>query len=159
MQKHWCVWAIVAGFGLTAACTKQVNVCHQDSDCGDVAFPFCDVDGQYAASGGVDGRVTANGGSGGACGTSGNPGPTDATAAVRVGGCMAGNGVGAAYSGSGGTATDLPGDGTTGTGSVRGGGGGGAVGRVAIRTKDGMYERGSAAISSAKISTGTLVAK
>jgi hypothetical protein len=58
MQKHWCVWVAVAGLGVAAACTKQVNVCHQDSDCSDVAYPFCDVDGQYAASGGAKGVCT-----------------------------------------------------------------------------------------------------
>ncbi|HEY1554368.1 MAG TPA: hypothetical protein VGF94_06005 [Kofleriaceae bacterium] len=33
-------------------CSKQVNECHGDSDCKDPAYPFCDVDGEYAASGG-----------------------------------------------------------------------------------------------------------
>ncbi|MEO6773597.1 MAG: hypothetical protein ABI467_11360 [Kofleriaceae bacterium] len=57
MQKHWCVVVAIVGFG-TAACTKQVNVCHQDSDCGDVAYPFCDMNGEYAASGGDKGVCT-----------------------------------------------------------------------------------------------------
>jgi hypothetical protein len=34
------------------ACTKKVDVCHMDSDCSDPAFPFCDVNGEFAASGG-----------------------------------------------------------------------------------------------------------
>lgn len=37
---------------LSTACTKKVNECSGDSDCKDIAYPFCDVDGQYAASGG-----------------------------------------------------------------------------------------------------------
>ncbi|MEP6862975.1 MAG: hypothetical protein ABJE66_20275 [Deltaproteobacteria bacterium] len=148
----------VSGTSITVAAMGIVNVAGQggDDDSGGGAGGNVVFESPMVA---LDGRVTANGGSGGACGTAGNPGPIDATAAVRVGGCMAGNGVGAAYSGRGGTATDLPGDGATDTGSVRGGGGGGAVGRVEIKTRDGMYEHGSAAIISAKISTGVLVAK
>jgi len=36
-----------------AACTKTVNECNSDSDCKDVAYPFCDVNGEFAASGGA----------------------------------------------------------------------------------------------------------
>jgi hypothetical protein len=43
-----CVLFVVLGFG----CTKKVNECASDSDCKDVAYPFCDVDGQYSPSGG-----------------------------------------------------------------------------------------------------------
>ena len=33
-------------------CTKTVSQCSQDSDCTTAVFPFCDVNGEYAASGG-----------------------------------------------------------------------------------------------------------
>ncbi len=45
--------AVVAG-----GCTKQVNQCGGDSDCKDVTYPFCDVNGEYAASGGEHGICT-----------------------------------------------------------------------------------------------------
>ena len=35
-----------------ASCTKRINECDSDADCTNPAYPFCDVDGQYAASGG-----------------------------------------------------------------------------------------------------------
>ncbi|MEO8550792.1 MAG: hypothetical protein ABI678_12490 [Kofleriaceae bacterium] len=35
----------------TAACTQKANQCSADSDCKDIAYPFCDVDGQFAAAG------------------------------------------------------------------------------------------------------------
>lgn len=40
--------AALAGVG----CTKTINQCNSDSDCKDVAYPFCDLNGQYPASGG-----------------------------------------------------------------------------------------------------------
>ena len=40
-------------------CTKDVNRCSTDSDCGDIAHPFCDVNGEYAYSGGIAGVCTA----------------------------------------------------------------------------------------------------
>ncbi len=33
------------------ACTKQPNACTTDSDCTNPAYPFCDVDGEFAVSG------------------------------------------------------------------------------------------------------------
>ncbi len=39
-------------FASLTACTKTVHQCSKDSDCTNLAYPFCDVDGQYAASGG-----------------------------------------------------------------------------------------------------------
>jgi hypothetical protein len=33
-------------------CTKQVNTCMSDADCMNPAYPFCDVNGEFAASGG-----------------------------------------------------------------------------------------------------------
>ncbi|MEO8550858.1 MAG: hypothetical protein ABI678_12820 [Kofleriaceae bacterium] len=107
----------------------------------------------------IDGKVTANGGSGGACGSNGSNATADATAAPRVGGCTSTNGVGAAYSGAGGTGTAAPGDGLADTGSPRGGGGGGAVGRVEVKTADGTYAHGASSIVSAKISAGMLAPK
>ena len=44
--------------GSIFGCTKDVNRCAQDSDCGDVAFPFCDVDGTYPPSSGIHGVCT-----------------------------------------------------------------------------------------------------
>lgn len=41
-----------------ASCSKRVNFCESDKDCADPAFPFCDVDGQYAPSGGVANTCT-----------------------------------------------------------------------------------------------------
>src|SRR3569832_801254 len=35
-----------------AACTKTVNECKSDSDCKDIAYPFCDVNGEFGPSGG-----------------------------------------------------------------------------------------------------------
>ena len=40
---------------LWAGCTKTVNECSSDTDCKDVAYPFCDVDGQFGPSGGAVG--------------------------------------------------------------------------------------------------------
>ena len=37
---------------LASACTKRINQCESDADCTNPAYPFCDVDGQYEASGG-----------------------------------------------------------------------------------------------------------
>jgi hypothetical protein len=104
----------------------------------------------------VDGRVAANGGSGGACGLDGNDGSSDLVAAASVGGCMSGNGVGAARSGTGGTGAIAPTDATADTGLQSGGGGGGAAGRVSIKTADGTYAHGAASIVSAKISASAL---
>lgn len=36
-----------------SACTERVNVCNSDSECTDPAYPFCDVNGEYAESGHV----------------------------------------------------------------------------------------------------------
>ena len=48
MVGAWLVVALAA-----AGCgTKRVNVCNADTDCKDPSFPFCDVNGQYPASGG-----------------------------------------------------------------------------------------------------------
>jgi hypothetical protein len=48
---------VLAGLA-TGACTKEENRCKADADCADPAYPFCDVDGQYAASGGAKGVCT-----------------------------------------------------------------------------------------------------
>jgi hypothetical protein len=32
---------------LGVGCTKTVNQCSVDSDCDNVAYPFCDVNGEY----------------------------------------------------------------------------------------------------------------
>lgn len=37
---------------LLACGTEKINQCEKDSDCEDIAYPFCDVDGQYSPSGG-----------------------------------------------------------------------------------------------------------
>jgi len=53
------VWVPLFLFTCTVtACTKQVNVCKSDSDCSDIAYPFCDVNGEYAPSGGEKGVCT-----------------------------------------------------------------------------------------------------
>lgn len=39
-------------FASLSACTKTVKQCTKDSDCANIAYPFCDVNGQYEASGG-----------------------------------------------------------------------------------------------------------
>lgn len=104
----------------------------------------------------ISGRIVANGGSGGACGVSGNNGTLDASPAAHVGGCMATNGVNPAVSGAGGTKTQLPEDAQTDASSLRGGGGGGAVGRLEIKTKDGTFAQSSTTIISAMISMGML---
>lgn len=104
----------------------------------------------------LSGRVVANGGSGGACGVSGNNGTLDASPAAHVGGCMGSTGIGPAVSGAGGTKTQLPEDAQTDTTSLRGGGGGGAVGRLAIKTRDGTFAQSSSTIISAIVSMGML---
>jgi hypothetical protein len=46
-------WALLAVAMASAACTtKQQNTCKSDSDCTNPAYPFCDVNGEFAASGG-----------------------------------------------------------------------------------------------------------
>jgi len=54
MSNSWREW-VVAGLVAvsTAACTKTVNQCEVDSNCKNVAYPFCDVNGEYPSSGGV----------------------------------------------------------------------------------------------------------
>jgi hypothetical protein len=51
MKALLCIGS-VALCVLAAACTKQQNKCTKDSDCTNVAYPFCDVNGEFAASGG-----------------------------------------------------------------------------------------------------------
>jgi hypothetical protein len=46
------VLVLVASAALEAGCTKRINQCSIDSDCKDIVYPFCDVDGEYQASGG-----------------------------------------------------------------------------------------------------------
>jgi hypothetical protein len=55
MKAAFVIFAIV---GLAGSCTKSVNMCQSDSDCTNPAYPFCDVDGQYPASGGVKNTCT-----------------------------------------------------------------------------------------------------
>lgn len=43
---------------LLVGCTRRVNECASDSDCTDVAYPFCDVKGEYGPSGGQAGVCT-----------------------------------------------------------------------------------------------------
>lgn len=38
---------------LVGGCTKRVNQCTSDSDCTDPAYPFCDLNGEFPASGGM----------------------------------------------------------------------------------------------------------
>jgi len=38
---------------LLGGCSKTVSECTKDSDCTNIVYPFCDADGEYAASGGV----------------------------------------------------------------------------------------------------------
>jgi len=83
----------------------------------------------------IAGLVAANGGSGGACSMFGNNGPISSEAAPAVGGC------GLTHSGAGGTATALPGSGSS---PINGpAGGGGAVGRVLIESADGSHGAGT----------------
>jgi hypothetical protein len=51
MFKWTAVLAVLCSI-LAVACTKHVDGCDANSDCTDPAYPFCDVDGQYAPSGG-----------------------------------------------------------------------------------------------------------
>ncbi len=41
--------------GALAGCTKDANRCKQDADCGNVAYPFCDLAGEYPPSAGIAG--------------------------------------------------------------------------------------------------------
>lgn len=47
VSKVWGVLVVAA----LAACTERVNVCERDADCSNPAFPFCDVNGEFAESG------------------------------------------------------------------------------------------------------------
>lgn len=42
----------VLAVALSACGTEKISQCTKDSDCKDIAYPFCDVDGQYSPSGG-----------------------------------------------------------------------------------------------------------
>lgn len=42
----------VLAVALSACGTEKISQCTKDSDCTDIAYPFCDVDGQYSPSGG-----------------------------------------------------------------------------------------------------------
>ncbi|CAN5240704.1 hypothetical protein BH11MYX1_BH11MYX1_42670 [soil metagenome] len=59
MSHQWREW-VVAGLVAvsTAACTKTVNQCETDSDCKNVAYPFCDLNGEYPSSGGMSNICT-----------------------------------------------------------------------------------------------------
>ena len=47
-NRRW----IVAVLAVVGCGTKRVNVCSSDADCMDPGYPFCDVNGEYPASGG-----------------------------------------------------------------------------------------------------------
>jgi hypothetical protein len=49
---------LVAAAVLAGGCTKRVNVCYSDADCKDPGYPFCDVNGEYPASGGEKNSCT-----------------------------------------------------------------------------------------------------
>jgi hypothetical protein len=53
MTFQWIRWALLAVTITTAACTKEQNACKADSDCTNPAYPFCDVNGEFEASGGA----------------------------------------------------------------------------------------------------------
>ncbi len=48
----------VAVLALVGCGTKRVNVCTSDADCKDPSYPFCDVNGEYPASGGENNSCT-----------------------------------------------------------------------------------------------------
>ncbi len=50
--------ATVMVVAVLAGCTKRVNVCYSDADCKDPMYPFCDVNGEYPASGGEKNSCT-----------------------------------------------------------------------------------------------------
>src|ERR1700693_4653596 len=51
--NNFMVMLFAAAGLLGAGCTKTVNQCSADSDCTDVAYPFCDVNGEFPPSDGV----------------------------------------------------------------------------------------------------------
>jgi hypothetical protein len=53
MTFQWIRWALLAVTISAAACTKEQNACKADSDCTNPAYPFCDVNGEFEASGGA----------------------------------------------------------------------------------------------------------
>jgi hypothetical protein len=53
MKFQWMRWALLAMTITAAACTKEQNACTSDSDCTNPAYPFCDVNGEFDASGGA----------------------------------------------------------------------------------------------------------
>ena len=53
MSQLWREWVVAGLVAVSAAaCTKTVNQCAADSDCKNVAYPFCDLNGEYPSSGG-----------------------------------------------------------------------------------------------------------
>jgi hypothetical protein len=49
-MERFCAFVVV--LMAASGCTKRTNYCGSDADCTDPAYPFCDVDGQYAPSNG-----------------------------------------------------------------------------------------------------------
>ncbi len=49
----FCLLSVLIG-----GCSKTIAECEKDSDCTNIVYPFCDADGEYAASGGVHGVCT-----------------------------------------------------------------------------------------------------
>jgi hypothetical protein len=45
-------FGVVVLVGLAACGSEKVNQCDKDSDCTNIAYPFCDVNGEYSPSGG-----------------------------------------------------------------------------------------------------------
>lgn len=53
MSHPWREWVVAGLVAVSAAaCTKSVNQCETDSDCKNVVYPFCDLNGEYPSSGG-----------------------------------------------------------------------------------------------------------
>ncbi len=48
VREKICLLCVILG-----GCSKTVSECTKDSDCTNIVYPFCDANGEYAASGGV----------------------------------------------------------------------------------------------------------
>jgi hypothetical protein len=104
---------------------------------------------------GASSGVAANGGGGGACFTSGTDATPNPTPAPGAGPCGSGT---PDLGGAGGTAKTAPAPGTGTPGTARGAGGGGAIGRLMVVTKGGVFDT-NVGLLSVLVSTDALSPK
>ena len=52
MSMNTFVVMVFVGVGLVGCGSKTISECSADSDCKNLAYPFCDVNGEFPTSGG-----------------------------------------------------------------------------------------------------------